>query len=61
MSWNQASTALSACEEVELAAVQGAGRAEEPDAKTGLEVPHAAALKFKAGIGVAQGPETQIA
>jgi len=49
-----------ACEEAELVVVQGAGHVEGQDAKTGLEVLHAAARKSKLGIGAAQGPETQI-
>lgn len=61
MSRNQVITALLACEEDELAVVQGAGLVEEKDAKTGLEVLHAAARKFRIVIGVALGTETQTA
>lgn len=61
MSKNRVSIALSACEEAELVVVQGAGRVEGQDAKTGLEVLHAAARRSRVGIVVAQGPETRIA
>jgi hypothetical protein len=61
MSKNRVNTALLACEEAELVVVQGAGHVEVQDAKTGLEVLHAAARKSRVGIGVAQGPETRIA
>jgi len=60
MSKSQVNIVLLACEEAELVVVQGAGHVEGQDAKTGLEVLHAAARKSKLGIGAAQGPETRI-
>lgn len=55
----QVNIALLECEEDELAVARGAGFVEEKDAKTGLEVLHAAARKFRVGIGVALGLGTR--
>lgn len=61
MSRNQVNTAVLVCEEAELVAVQGAGRVEAQDAKTGREVLLAVARKSRVGTGAARGRETRIA
>jgi hypothetical protein len=61
MNKNQVSIVNSAYEEAELAVGQGAERAVVKDAKTGPEALRVAARKSRVVIGVAQGPEIQIA
>jgi hypothetical protein len=57
----QVSTASLAFVEAELAVVPGAELVVAKDAKTGLEVPRAAAHKSRVVIGSAQQPATPIA